>query len=141
VGAVLAGLGFPLVEREDGFEVEVPSFRRDVGLEEDLVEEVARVWGYGEIPSTVPSGTLALTRWPRHLVAQDVVRRTLAAAGFQEAVTLSLIDPAYLGHLGRSPDDERTVTLRNPLAADRSVLRPTLLFGLLRGRPRVRRPG
>jgi phenylalanyl-tRNA synthetase beta chain len=131
VGAVLGGLGFPLVERADGFEVEVPSFRRDVGLEEDLVEEVARVWGYGQIPSTVPSGTLTLARWPRHLVVQDVVRHTLAAAGCQEAVTLSLIDPAYLPHLGSSADNGHAVKLQNPLAADRSVLRPTLLFGLL----------
>jgi phenylalanyl-tRNA synthetase beta chain len=68
------------------------------------------------------------------------VRRTLTAAGCQEAVTLSLIDPAYLAHLGLSSGDERTVTLQNPLAADRSVLRPTLLFGLLEtARTNVRR--
>ena len=131
VGAILAGLGLPLTERDDGFEVEVPTFRRDVSLEDDLVEEVARVWGYGEIPSTIPSGTLTLTQWPRHLVAQDVARNTLTAAGCQEAVTLSLIDPAYLAHLSFTPNDERIVALQNPLAADRSVLRPTLLFGLL----------
>jgi len=131
VGGILRGLGFPVEEREAGFEVAVPSFRRDVSLEDDLVEEVARIWGYGEIPSTIPSGTLALTRRPRPLVAQDAVRRALAASGCREAVTFSVVNPAHLAHLGWPPDDPRVVTLQNPLAADRSILRPTLLFGLL----------
>jgi phenylalanyl-tRNA synthetase beta chain len=131
VGDILRGLGFPATERESGFEVAVPSFRRDVAMEDDLVEEIARVWGYGQIPATLPSGALALTRRPRHLVAQDAVRRALSAAGCSEAVSLSLIDPAHLGHVGLGPDDPRVVRVRNPLAADRSVLRPTLLLGLL----------
>jgi phenylalanyl-tRNA synthetase beta chain len=59
------------------------------------------------------------------------VRRVLTAAGYQEAVSLSLVDPARLRHLEISADDPRVVRLQNPLAADRSVLRPTLLFGLL----------
>ena len=109
----------------------MPAFRRDVAIEDDLVEEVARVWGYEKVPSTLPSGTLTLTRRPRPMVARDIVRRVLTGAGFQEAVSLSLIDPAHLRHLERSPDDPRVVRLQNPLATDRSVLRPTLLFGLL----------
>ena len=131
VGRILRGLGFPLEARDGGFRVQVPAFRRDVSLEDDLVEEVARVWGYGEIPSTIPSGALRLTRRPRHLVGQDAVRRALTASGCQEAVTLALIDPAHLAHFGWSPGDPRAVALQNPLATDRSVLRPTLLFGLL----------
>ena len=131
VGETLLGLGFPTVERDGAFEVEVPSFRRDVSIEDDLVEEIVRIWGYGEIPSTIPSGTLTLTRRPRHLVAQEIVRRALTAAGYQEAITLALVNSAYLPHAGLRIDDPRAVVLRNPLATDRSVLRPTLLFGLL----------
>jgi phenylalanyl-tRNA synthetase beta chain len=131
VADILRGLGFPATERDGGFEVVVPAFRRDVAIEDDLVEEIARVWGYEKIPSTLPSGTLALTRRPRHLAARDAVRRALIALGLQEAVSLSLIDPAHLRHLELSADDPRVVRLQNPLAADRSVLRPTLLFGLL----------
>jgi phenylalanyl-tRNA synthetase beta chain len=131
VGEILQTLGFPARPQDGGFAVPVPSFRRDVGLEDDLVEEVVRVWGYGEIPSTLPSGTLALTRRPRAVVAQDAVRRALTAAGFDEAVTISLINPAHLSHVGLTADDARVVRLQNPLAADRSVLRPTLLLGLL----------
>jgi phenylalanyl-tRNA synthetase beta chain len=131
ISEILRGLGFPATEREGGFEVVVPAFRRDVSIEDDLVEEVARVWGYEKIPSTLPSGALALTRRPRHMVARDSARRALVGAGFREAVSLSLVDPAHLRHLELSPDDSRVVGLQNPLAADRSVLRPTLLFGLL----------
>ena len=64
-------------------------------------------------------------------MAQDAVRRALTAAGFDEAVTISLINPAHLSHVGLTADDTRVVTLQNPLASDRSVLRPTLLLGLL----------
>ena len=131
VADILRGLGFPATERSGDFEVVVPAFRRDVAIEDDLVEEIARVWGYDKIPSTLPSGALALTRRPRHLVARDTVRRVLAGSGCQEAVSLSLTDPAYLRHVGLSSDDPRVVRLQNPLAADRSVMRPTLLFGLL----------
>jgi phenylalanyl-tRNA synthetase beta chain len=131
VGDILTRLGFPAEERDAGFAVTVPSFRRDVSLEDDLVEEIARVWGYGQIPSTLPTGTLTLTRRPRPVVVRDVVRRVLASAGYQEAVTISLLDPARLPLVGLAADDARVVTLQNPLAADRSVLRPTLLPGLL----------
>jgi phenylalanyl-tRNA synthetase beta chain len=131
VADILRGLGFPATQRDGGFEVVVPAFRRDVAIEDDLVEEVARVWGYEKIPSTLPSGALALTRRPRHMVARDAVRRVLTGAGCYEAVSLSLTDPAHLRHLGLSADDPRVVRLQNPLATDRSVMRPTLLFGLL----------
>jgi phenylalanyl-tRNA synthetase beta chain len=131
VGRILSSLGFPLVAQDGGFAVTVPAFRRDVSLEDDLVEEVARVWGYAEIPSTLPSGKLTLTRRPRPVRARDAVRGGLAAAGYHEAVTLSLLDPARLALVGLAPDDPRLVTLQNPLATDRSVLRPTLLLGLL----------
>jgi phenylalanyl-tRNA synthetase beta chain len=131
VGSILEGLGFSCRETADGFRVDVPSRRRDVTMEDDLVEEVTRVWGYGQIPSTVPSGALVLTRRPRHVVVQDTVRRTLAGSGLSEAVTLSLANPAHLAPLGFPPDDSRVVRLQNPLAADRSVLRTTLLAGLL----------
>jgi phenylalanyl-tRNA synthetase beta chain len=131
VADILRALGFPASERNGDFDVVVPAFRRDVAIEDDLVEEIARVWGYEKIPSTLPSGALALTRLPRHLVAQDTVRRVLTGAGCQETVSLSLTDPAYLRHVGLDLDDPRVVRLQNPLAADRSVMRPTLLFGLL----------
>src|SRR5262249_20979657 len=63
--------------------------------------------------------------------AWDPGRRVLTGVGFQEAGSEALTDAAYLRHVGLSPDDPRVVRLQNPLATDRSVMRPTLLFGLL----------
>jgi len=131
ISAILEGLGFSLHDWGERLEVEVPSYRRDIHHEDDLVEEVTRIWGYGRIPSTLPSGQLALARLPRRLSALAQARRALAALGLQEVVTLSLVSPAHLTALGFEDDDPSLLRLRNPLSADRSVLRPSLLPGLL----------
>jgi phenylalanyl-tRNA synthetase beta chain len=100
-------------------------------MEDDLVEEVIRVWGYERIPSTLPSGALALTRQPPTLRQSAVVRRTLAGAGLSEVVTMSFVDPGRLALMGWNPASPELLTLRNPLSQERSVLRPTLAAGLL----------
>ncbi len=128
---ILKGLGLPVEERGERLEVVVPSVRRDLAIEDDLVEEVIRVWGYDRIPSTLPAGPLLLTRRPRHLALEAAVRQALAGRGLSEAITYSLINPAYLPPFGVEASDPRVVALRNPLSGDRSVLRPTLLPGLL----------
>lgn len=131
VKTVLERLGFGVREHGEALEVEVPSFRRDVSLEDDLVEEVIRVAGYDRIPSRLPAGSLALTRKPKLFGLQDRIRQVLVGCGLQEAITYGFIAPGYLTHLGLNPEDPSVVRLQNPLSADRSVLRPTLLFGLL----------
>ena len=131
VSAILIGLGLAVEERGETFDVTVPSFRRDLRIEDDLVEEVIRVWGYDRVPSTLPSGQLAPTRLPRHLAALSRVRQVMVAHGLQEVITLSLISPGLVGAIGFPDDDPSLLRLRNPLSVDRSVLRPTLLVGLL----------
>ena len=88
--AMLAGLGLPTRQRGGALEVEVPSFRRDLALEDDLVEEIVRVWGYDKLPSVVPgSASPARTggrievrgALPATLVQTQTVRRTLVGAG------------------------------------------------------------
>ncbi len=128
---ILQGLGFGVEDRQPVLEVNVPSFRRDITLEDDLVEEVIRVWGYDEIPSTLPAGRLALVRRPPVLVQIDQVRRALVGAGLSEAITMSFVDPERLRLLGWDPASPEFLALRNPLSRERSVLRPTLAVGLL----------
>ncbi|MBI2543759.1 MAG: phenylalanine--tRNA ligase subunit beta, partial [Candidatus Rokubacteria bacterium] len=77
---VLQGLGFAVDEAKEPPEIVVPSFRRDVSMEDDLAEEVIRVWGYERIPSTLPGGSLALVRQPATLRRAARVRQALAAA-------------------------------------------------------------
>src|SRR5207245_11132651 len=62
--AILAGLGLPTRQKGRDLEVDVPSFRRDLALEDDLVEELIRVWGYDKLPSTLPASVVDVVRPP-----------------------------------------------------------------------------
>jgi phenylalanyl-tRNA synthetase beta chain len=127
---ILAGLGLPVTDRGDDLEVEVPGFRRDIALEDDLVEEVIRVWGYDRIPSIVSSRATGHVAQPPAREQEDVVRRALVGAGLTEAITYSFTDPAREAARGGLVGDA-PLALLNPLSRDASVLRRHLLDGLL----------
>jgi phenylalanyl-tRNA synthetase beta chain len=128
---ILTGLGLGVRDRGAVLEVEVPSFRRDLTMEDDLAEEIIRVWGYDRIPSTLPGGeTVEVARVSDRLRQESLVRQALAGAGLLEAVTYSLSDPARAEALGAAPGGE-PVTLLNPLTQDASRLRAHPLEGVL----------
>ncbi len=128
---ILGGLGLGVhVRGDDELEVEVPSFRRDLSMEDDLVEEIIRIWGYDKLPSTVPGGAIRLTQLPEGLRQAAAVRRTLVGAGLSEIVTYSFSDPAY-DEVLRPPAAPRPLVLRNPLSRDASLLRYNPLEGVL----------
>jgi phenylalanyl-tRNA synthetase beta chain len=131
--AILSSLGFTVAGERDVLTVSVPSFRRDVEREEDLVEEVARHYGFERIPEAMPlEATAQATRAPI-LEAEHAVRDVLIRAGLTEALTVSLMNPAALDNL-RLPSDHAwraMVRLRNPMIEDHTHLRTTLLPGLL----------
>ncbi|MBI4587565.1 MAG: phenylalanine--tRNA ligase subunit beta [Candidatus Rokubacteria bacterium] len=128
---ILQGLGFAVDEAKDPPEIVVPSFRRDVSMEDDLAEEVIRVWGYDRIPSTLPGGSLRLVRQPATLRLIARVRQALTALGLAEVITYSFVDPQRLRLLGWDPASPDLMVLRNPLSQERSILRPALVPGLL----------
>jgi phenylalanyl-tRNA synthetase beta chain len=131
---ILGALEFTTAEVPDGLEVTVPAFRRtDVTREVDLIEEVARLDGLDKLPVTLPSRHGVSGR----LTARQRLRRraadVLAAQGLHEIVGWSFTHPGLADRL-RLGDDHplrRTVRLANPLSADLSVLRTTLLGSLL----------
>jgi phenylalanyl-tRNA synthetase beta chain len=128
---ILAGLGFGVRDRGGVLEVDVPSFRRDLAIEDDLAEELIRVWGYDKIPSTLPGGeTVEVARESDRMRQEGLVRRALAGAGLFEAVAYSIGDPARAEAL-RAPGDPEPVVLLNPLSQDASHLRGHPLEGLL----------
>jgi phenylalanyl-tRNA synthetase beta chain len=127
---ILAGLGLPGKARGADLEVTVPSFRRDLAIEDDLVEEIIRVWGYHRIPSTLPGGAIALVTHPATMRQSQTVRRALVGAGLAEVITHSFSDPARAALL-RRPSDPAPVELLNPLAQDASWLRSNPLEGVL----------
>ena len=127
---ILTGLGLGVRDRGPALlDVEIPSFRRDLSMEDDLAEEIMRVWGYDKLPSTLPGGaTVRVARESDRLRQEGLVRRTLAGAGLLEAVTLSLSDPARAGALAPAAEP---VKLLNPLSQDAAHLRLHPLEGVL----------
>ena len=109
----------------------VPTHRRDLVIEADVIEEVARVRGYETLPGSLPATPMPAYRPdPRRLT--DRVRGWLAGAGLTEVVTHGLIDPADHARLGITPGDAATIVAGNPVTIDHSEMRRSLLPGLLR---------
>jgi len=126
---VLVRLGFRLESSQKGvWLVEVPSFRVDVDREADLIEEIARFYGYDRIPSEImPAKSFEfVVNKKRERVLK--LRRTLLETGFDEAINCSFADPEKESALrsGREP-----VPIRNPISVRASVLRTNMLMGLL----------
>jgi phenylalanyl-tRNA synthetase beta chain len=108
--------------------VQPPSFRFDVAIEADLIEELARVRGYERIPGRPPLGALKMNPRPERALDTARLRQALCDRGYQEAITYSFVDPVVQGRL--MPGVE-TLRLANPIASDMSVMRPSLWPGLL----------
>lgn len=126
---ILQRLGMTLEQRGQTLEVTAPTARRDIGLEVDLIEEVARVYGYDRLPARRPRGRLRLNMAPEARVPQAGLRRQLAARGFQEIITWSFVGEAELAQLGL---ENGAQALANPLSRDMAMLRTSLLPGLLK---------
>lgn len=114
-------------------EVRVPSFRVDIEREVDLVEEVARLNGYEKIPFTMPVARVFSDRPSREQRSEKELRDLLVALGFNEVINFSFIAPDSYGKLLLPEDDFRRTSVRllNPLVEEQSVMRTTLLPGLL----------
>jgi len=126
---ILTNLGFSLENQQQGiWQVKVPFFRVDIEREADLIEEVARFYGYDKIPSLVPSyNVLEYTHDVKKSFISKI-RQTLFHHGLDEAVNFSFVDPEkdVLFKVGREP-----VEIRNPISTKASILRTTLIGGLL----------
>ncbi|GAB4264232.1 phenylalanine--tRNA ligase subunit beta [Deferrisoma sp.] len=142
VRTILASLGMA----EEGADAEsvtvrVPTHRVDLEREVDLIEEVARIHGYERIPTTLPRVPMRPDPAPARRRAANRARDLLAGQGYYEAVCLSFGDPADDDRLGLPEGDalRHHVVLANPLGRDSSVLRTTLVPGLLRSLARNQR--
>ena len=128
VARIFTALGMQVEPNSEGWQITAPSSRFDIEREEDLIEEVARIFGYDNIPTLTPTGALTLTIEPEARINELALREQLAARGYYEAVNLSFVAPELLARWGFS---DRLVPLANPLSADLAVMRPSLLPGLI----------
>lgn len=115
------------------FDVIVPTFRPDLEREIDLIEEIARLYGFDKIPSTLPASREKRGSLSFEQKISRQIKDFLIAAGLNEVITYNFIDPVVLDKL-RLPDDNplrKVIKLKNPLSEEQSIMRTSLIPGLL----------
>lgn len=127
VTEILTRLDLNVEITAEGWKVTAPSFRFDIAIEPDLIEEVARIYGYENLPSASLSAETPLARVPENRLGVRELRRLLVARGYNEAITYSFIAP----ELQKALDPEHApIALLNPISAEMSVMRTNLFAGL-----------
>jgi len=129
----LKRLHFEVENKGDSLEVRVPSYRKDLTLEVDLIEEVARLYDYNRLPSLLPVGRVSQRPKAKGWAREEEVRSRMVLFGLTEIITYSFIDPKSFDklRLPASHSWRNVLFLKNPISEEQSVMRTTLLPGLL----------
>jgi phenylalanyl-tRNA synthetase beta chain len=128
VTEIFARLGFAVQADAAGWQVTVPTYRFDISISEDLIEEVARVFGYNNIPNVAPVASLSMRKHQEAAISVHSLRDVLVTRGYQEAITYSFVDPKVQQVLF---PEQQALVLPNPISADMSAMRLNLWPGLL----------
>jgi phenylalanyl-tRNA synthetase beta chain len=128
VGQLLTQLGFTYTDNNEVFLVQAPSYRFDIAREEDLIEEIARLYGYDKIPAITPHANLTMLECAESTQNSAVLRDALQSQGYQEVITYSFVEEAWEKDLLGNP---LPIRLKNPIASNLSVMRSGLWGGLL----------
>lgn len=128
VKTILQHLGLQPEKTAEGFRVTAPSFRFDIEIEADLIEEIGRVYGYENIPDDYTSGRLKMLELPETRRPRFAVYNEMAARGYREVVSYAFVDEQWEQDFAANADPIR---LQNPLAAQYAVMRSTLIGGLV----------
>ncbi|WP_289284109.1 MULTISPECIES: phenylalanine--tRNA ligase subunit beta [unclassified Methylophaga] len=129
VAEQLTRLGLAVDVVDDGWQVSVPSFRFDLSIEVDLIEELGRLYGYDNLPNTRPQGTVLTTNITETLTPVERLQNLMVDRGYHEAVTYSFVEPKIQQLLAQ--DDSAPIKLANPISSDLSVMRTSLWPGLV----------
>jgi phenylalanyl-tRNA synthetase beta chain len=124
----IAALGARVEREGDNLVVIPPSFRFDLAIEEDLIEEAVRLFGYDNVPAQPPAAPSRMLPQDEKLLPDDTLRQMLVDLDYQEVITYSFVDPAWETALNAAA---RPLPLANPLATQLSAMRTTLWGGLL----------
>lgn len=128
VGQLLSQLGFSFSESADVFSVQAPSYRFDIAIEEDLIEEIARLHGYDKIPAILPHAHLQMLPQPETKHNQTWLREAMQSQGYQEVITYSFVEASWEHDLLGNAEP---IHVKNPIASNMSVMRSGLWGGLL----------
>lgn len=128
VTGMLSRLDLNPTETEAGWEITSPDFRFDINIEEDLIEEIGRIFGYDNLPASQASSALSMVAKPEAKLNMSRLRQVLVQKGYQEAITYSFIDP----EMQKLFDPEtKAIELANPISADLASMRTSLWPGLV----------
>ena len=127
---ILTRLGFAV---SDTFEVTAPTFRPDVAQEVDLIEEIARVYGFDNIPTTLPRGDIPIPKVDPKENLRERVKTYLLQCGMMEAMNYAFYHPDVFDRIRLASTDplRQAVQIANPLSEDQSIMRTTLIPSLL----------
>jgi phenylalanyl-tRNA synthetase beta chain len=128
VESIFRRLAFSYQVKKDGFTVIPPSYRFDLEIEEDLIEEVARVHGFDNIPAHPPHALAKMSAPPEARRSLHAVRERIAACDYRETINFAFVEPAWESDLA---GESNPVRLLNPIASQASVMRSTLLGSLV----------
>ncbi|MES2624322.1 MAG: phenylalanine--tRNA ligase subunit beta [Pseudomonadota bacterium] len=130
VNDILLRLGLQQVSADmDKATWSIPSWRFDLSIEADLIEECARVYGYDKLPVTYSQTSLSLQHQPERITPLKSIRSACVGLGYQEVVTYSFVEPELAEILALNKED--AITLANPISQDMSVMRSNLWPGLI----------
>ena len=125
----LQRLGMDVKQHNAGWLVTPPGFRFDIAIEADLIEEIARIYGYNNLPNTRMAMGSELGKATESVLEIDRIKDLLVDRGYQEAITYSFVDEEIQQSI--APQDD-VIRLKNPISSDLSVMRTTLWSGLLK---------
>ncbi|MBV8033419.1 MAG: phenylalanine--tRNA ligase subunit beta [Betaproteobacteria bacterium] len=128
MAGVFKKLHFPFAAKNNVFEVRPPSYRFDIQIEEDLIEEVARLHGFERIAALPPKAAAIMLPAPEGRRGAHELRERLAAAGYREVVNFSFVEPAWEADFA---GEANPIRLLNPIHAGQSVMRTSLLGSLV----------
>ena len=128
---ILKKLSLNPIKKKDKISVTVPSYRTDLSRDIDLIEEIARLYGYDKIPSRLPSFTPQKTYQleKKTVTLENEIRKVLCGMGLNEIMTYSLTSRNSIEHLGIPL--ENLVSLKNPMSSQQEIMRPSLLSEML----------
>ena len=127
---IMTRLGCKVEAAENGWNITPPIFRFDLATPEDIVEEIARIYGYDNIPALLRPMQPRIALKPETQVREETLQNLLVAQGYQEAITYSFV-PADTEALLSGMDKSEQIKLANPISEELSIMRSTLWSGLI----------
>ncbi len=125
---ILTRLGLEVTSSDTGWHCVVPSWRFDISIQADLFEEIARIYGYNQLPTRQLRVPVGFTRREEAVKPLARLKQSLVACGYQEAITYTFIEP----DIQQAFSDDVPVAVANPISADMAVMRTSLLPGLVK---------